>query len=98
MFDPITLAVGAGILGVGWAVGRYGRRGRVGGKAIQSVAKCGCGHDLAIHDAQAGECHAEERRSIAPATWEWVRCPCRRYTGPLPVEDYFTRPMLPPTD
>ncbi|MFB8274314.1 hypothetical protein [Nocardia colli] len=98
MFDPITLAVGAGILGVGWAVGRYGHRGAIGGKTPRSVAKCGCGHDLAIHDAQAGECHAEERRSIAPATWEWVRCPCRRYTGPLPVEDYFTRPILPPTD
>ncbi|PXX64103.1 hypothetical protein DFR70_105285 [Nocardia tenerifensis] len=98
MFDPLTLAAGAVILGAGWAIGRYGHRGTVPGSPKRSIAKCGCGHDLAIHDPQAGECHAEERRSIAPATWEWVRCPCRRYTGPLPVEDYFTRPMLPPTD
>ncbi|QIS05270.1 hypothetical protein F5X71_25785 [Nocardia brasiliensis] len=29
---------------------------------------------------------------------EGVRCPCRRYTGPLPVEDYFARPLLPPRE
>lgn len=27
-----------------------------------------------------------------------VPCPCRRYTGPVPIEEYFSRPILPPTD
>ncbi|ASF12551.1 hypothetical protein CEQ30_40230 [Nocardia brasiliensis] len=95
MFDPITLAVGAGIAGVGWAIGRYGHRAAFG--KTKSAAQCGCGHDLSVHDPN-GECHTELRRSVAPSVWEWVQCPCRRYTGPLPVEDYFSRPFLPPKE
>ncbi|WP_330249421.1 hypothetical protein OG874_24180 [Nocardia sp. NBC_00565] len=94
MFDPITLAVGAGIAGVGWAVGRFGRRT----PAASARARCGCGHDLALHDPQAGECHAETNRKTGYGIREWVRCGCRRYTGPVPIEDFFSRPILPSDD
>ncbi|MFX0576834.1 hypothetical protein [Nocardia nepalensis] len=93
MFDPITLAIGAGLAGVGWAVGRFGRRS----PANRAVAQCGCGHDLAMHDPQAGVCHAELGRKTAGVR-VWVQCGCRRYTGPTPVEDFFSRPILPSDD
>lgn len=93
MFDPITLAVGAGIAGVGWAVGRFGRRSPAG----SAVARCGCGHDLALHDPEAGTCHAELVRKTYGGP-VWVQCVCRRYTGPVPVEDYFSRPIMPSGD
>jgi hypothetical protein len=91
MFDPVTLAVGAAIAGAGWATGRFSRRK----KPADSPAPCGCGHDLALHDPQDGVCHADTGRKNSHGLREWVRCGCRRYTGPLPIEDYFTRPILP---
>jgi hypothetical protein len=94
MFDPISLAVGAAIAGVGWAVGRFGRRL----PADRAVARCGCGHDLALHDPQEGGCHAELGRKTGYGARVWVQCTCRRYTGPVPVEDFFSRPILPSDD
>ncbi|QIS14637.1 MULTISPECIES: hypothetical protein [Nocardia] len=95
MLDPITLIVGAGIAGAGWAVGRFGRPKA---KSAESLpATCGCGHDLAMHDPQTGACHTEIGRKSVVGLREWVRCGCRRYTGPQPLEELFNRPLLPPT-
>ncbi|MFQ6395161.1 hypothetical protein ACLMAJ_17055 [Nocardia sp. KC 131] len=94
MFDPISLTVGAALVGAGWAVGRFSRRG----KPTDSPATCGCGHDLAMHDPEQGVCHTEISRKNMGGLREWVRCGCRRYTGPTPIEDYFSRPILPPTE
>ncbi|WP_328404085.1 hypothetical protein [Nocardia sp. NBC_00403] len=94
MLDPITLTVGVAIAGVGWAVGRFSRRGT----PTASPAPCGCGHDLAMHDPQEGICHTEVSRKSSYGLREWVRCGCRRYTGPTPIEDYFTRTILPPAE
>ncbi|MEV4129652.1 hypothetical protein [Nocardia sp. NPDC049707] len=93
MFDPITLAIGAGIACAGWAVGRFGRRSA----AQPAGAQCGCGHDLALHDPKAGTCHAELGRKTMVGR-VWVQCTCRRYTGPVPVEDFFSRTIMPLAD
>ncbi|MGW0179566.1 hypothetical protein [Nocardia sp. NPDC003345] len=95
MLDPLSLAVGAGLLGVGWAAGRFGQRGRRTARK-QLTARCGCGHDLALHDRETGTCHAESSRRGTHGLREWVTCPCRRYTGPTPLEDVFASPILPP--
>ncbi|GAB2637505.1 hypothetical protein [Nocardia goodfellowii] len=95
MFDPLSLAVGAGLLGAGWVVGRYARRPA---RATAVVARCGCGHDLSMHDPEKGLCHSEIRRRNMGGLYEWIQCGCRRYTGPQPIEELFSRPILPPTD
>ncbi|NNH73984.1 hypothetical protein HLB23_29725 [Nocardia uniformis] len=102
MFDPLSLAVGAGLLGIGWIVGRFGHR-TAQGKAINAPATsalCGCGHDLSLHDRKAGACHAEHMRKVGMGTGmkEWARCGCRQYTGPTPLEELFAPPVLPPLD
>ncbi|BDT96733.1 hypothetical protein IFM12275_67090 [Nocardia sputorum] len=92
--DPLSLAVGAGLVGVGWAFGRFGhRRARSKGRFL---ARCGCGHDLALHDRATGNCHAEISRKGTHGLREWVGCQCRRYTGPTPLEEVFASPILPP--
>lgn len=96
MLDPLSLAVGAGLVATGWVVGRLGHRrtARTGRK--QLPARCGCGHDLALHDRKTGTCHAESSRRGTHGLREWVQCHCRRYTGPTPLEDVFSAPILPP--
>ncbi|MBU3061814.1 hypothetical protein KO481_09790 [Nocardia sp. NEAU-G5] len=93
MFDPITLTVGAALVGVGWLGGRLGRRAP---KTASLPAPCGCGHDLALHDRDSGACHAEIFRKNGHGMKEWVGCNCRRYTGPTPLEEFFTPSPLPP--
>ncbi|MBF6175727.1 hypothetical protein [Nocardia blacklockiae] len=96
MFDPVSLVVGAGLVGVGWACGRLGRRRT--GAVRRQLATCGCGHDLAMHDRESGSCHAETFRKTGYGMRAWSACTCRRYTGPTPLEDVFAPPLLPPTN
>ncbi|MFI5776706.1 hypothetical protein [Nocardia sp. NPDC051570] len=96
MFDPISLAVGAGLVGIGWASGRFGRRTTRRSQVELQPPLCGCGHDLALHDRAEGVCHAEIVRKDRVGLREWVRCNCRRYTGPTPLEDLLAPPALPP--
>ncbi|MBF6327775.1 hypothetical protein [Nocardia transvalensis] len=96
MFDPISLIVGAGLVGVGWALGRFGRRPVRRGESAAPTATCGCGHDLALHDRQKGVCHTEISRKGPAGLREWVQCGCRRYTGPTPLDELFTPPGMPP--
>lgn len=98
--EPLSLIVGAALLGIGWVIGRFGHRASrakaISGSAAMSM--CGCGHDLSLHDRQAGECHAEHMRKVGMGTGmkEWARCGCRRYTGPTPLDELFAPPVLPP--
>ncbi|WP_232839681.1 MULTISPECIES: hypothetical protein [Nocardia] len=95
MLDPLSLAVGAGLVGAGWAFGRFGPRRRTG-RGQKVLARCGCGHDLALHDRETGKCHAETSRKGMHGLREWISCNCRRYTGPIPLEEVFAPPILPP--
>ncbi|WP_280398765.1 hypothetical protein [Nocardia carnea] len=96
MLDPLSLAVGAGLVALGWAVGRFGHRRTARPGRNHLTARCGCGHDLALHDRESGTCHAEFSRRGTSGLREWVRCSCRRYTGPTPLEEVFSSPILPP--
>lgn len=96
MFDPLSLIVGAGLLGGGWVAGRVSRR-RAAQQPQPVDALCGCGHNLALHDRESGDCHAESMRKTGYGIKEWARCGCQRYTGPTPLEDFFVPPSLPPS-
>lgn len=89
MIDPLSLAVGAGILFAGFLAGRFGRRPRA------VAATCSCGHGLAYHDRQTGHCYAEKSRDMHNyrGAIEWVRCSCRRYIGPEPLADIWIPPI-----
>ncbi|MGW5385916.1 hypothetical protein [Nocardia sp. NPDC003963] len=93
--DPLSLAIGAGLIAIGWVGGRFGSRRR-GGSGAKTTARCGCTHDLALHDRETGKCHAELSRRGIHGLREWVGCNCRRYTGPIPLEEVFSPPILPP--
>ncbi|MBB5917302.1 hypothetical protein BJY24_006214 [Nocardia transvalensis] len=95
MFDPLSLVVGAGLVGVGWACGRAGRRRARAAEVSPSL--CGCGHELALHDREQGSCHAETFRKTGYGMKAWSGCQCRRYTGPAPLEDLLPPTVLPPT-
>lgn len=52
---------------------------------------CGCGHHLATHDFQKGECLEDVRREHyrqngQRSGHEWVECGCVRYTGEVPLD------------
>ncbi|MFB7722789.1 MULTISPECIES: hypothetical protein [unclassified Nocardia] len=94
MIDPISLLIGAGLVGGGWALGRFGSRPAK--KPAVATALCGCGHDLAVHDRESGQCHGETFRNTGVGIKAWVPCNCRRYTGPTPLEEFFAPPVLPP--
>lgn len=91
MLDPLSLAVGAGLLGAGFLGGRF-RRPRARPPTPQPET-CACGHALAYHDRQTGACAKRVKQESdwdaygGPVEYEYVECACRRYVGPLPVED-----------
>lgn len=33
-----------------------------------------------------------------PTAYEQVPCTCQRYVGPLPIDQVFSPPLLPPSD
>lgn len=89
-----------GVLGM-WALMR-GRRPKPP-PPNPSAATCGCDHDLAVHDTETGRCTADVRREHyghtgARSGWEWVKCRCKNYTGPKPIDTVFQpRLQLPPS-
>lgn len=97
--DPITLAVGGGLLAVGYLAGLLSRRRRA---PEPPGAVCGCTHSMALHDAEMGKCHGEVER---PKVYnkqgdyigrQYVPCSCRQYVGPRPVEEILNQRFLPP--
>ncbi|GAA2777309.1 hypothetical protein [Crossiella cryophila] len=98
--DPVTLAVGGGLLLLGYLGGLLSRRKRAPEPPL--TADCGCGHSLAMHDPTAGTCHAELPR---PKSYNdageyvgttYAQCPCRQYVGPRPIEEFLAPKYLPP--
>jgi hypothetical protein len=60
---------------------------------------CGCGHNIAYHDLDAGECGEPMKVPVKwkrgefgapePTHWEARPCACRRYTGPQPLPTFY---------
>lgn len=100
MFDPITLAVGAGILAAGWATGRITKPNRRTPKPVKPL--CSCTHPLSSHDPDSNTCHdtieqATEWDELGdPVGYQRVPCPCRKYDGPRPIEEMFSQPLMLP--
>lgn len=109
--DPLTLIVGALLALIFFAIGRVsGRRQAIeSGRAPRPPAPpiCGCDHGLHEHDLKNGKCEAQYKKPMGQKrdksgelwdTWEWTQCGCKQYTGPIPVEQFFTQQMLPPVE
>lgn len=75
-------AIALACLWGGFLIGRRARR-----KAGPPREVCQCEHEAAFHDAEG--CHVGVRGRAArfhdgyAIDWEYVRCPCVRYVGPL---------------
>jgi hypothetical protein len=79
----LSLLEGAGILLSGMLAGRFWparRRGRKPPKPVTPT--CGCNHNVSYHDPKTGRCHKI-------SSYDGSQCPCRRYTGPEPLPEYY---------
>ncbi|GAB2734593.1 hypothetical protein GCM10027174_04310 [Salinifilum aidingensis] len=77
---PIVAAAGGLVLG--YLAGLAARRNPRTTSASGPV--CGCGHSLALHDLDRGLCHGSHDRGRVD-----VPCPCHRYLGPKPWEEFY---------
>jgi hypothetical protein len=64
-------------------------------------ARCGCKHDLAMHDPNTNQCHGLNRQKLwGPQGQDYgygnVQCTCRQYNGPRPIDQVFAPQILPP--
>lgn len=79
MIDPLSMAVGAGLVGVGVVAGRFWRPARAESRVPHEYF-CGCEHALSFHDPETGRCHGIIRNYSTD--FESVECTCRHYDGP----------------
>lgn len=86
--DPVSLAVGGGLVLVGWLAGRISRKTA----ADPNKPICACDHPVSMHREEGG-CAAEIKRPHSHKGFEWVKCPCLRYVGPLPLDQYWAPPI-----
>lgn len=100
VIDPISMAVGAALVGVGVLVGRKNRKRGV----PPPQPKCSCGHGLAEHNPKTKACHAQVRRESgwrkgdgAANEWIWVPCTCQQYVGPEHISSIYVPEALPPS-
>lgn len=89
LMDPVTLAVGAGILAVGWVAGRITRRRPKTRQPRPNT--CDCGHLYAMHDRTTGTCAADIERVLydeegSANGFQWVPCRCKQYVGTIPID------------
>lgn len=94
MIDPVSALVVLGSLGAGWLLGRHARLKSAPPEPPQPI--CLCEHAYGFHDPQTGACQEgtvvnffSDKRGRYQET---LRCDCRRYTGPQPVEQYWVPP------
>lgn len=90
-----AVLVALGIL-AGWILRSLPGRRAAPKAAVPPQASCGCGHHHSYHDAESGECHQmvngkplKRDRFGEWDSWEQVQCPCRRYSGPVPLPEYY---------
>lgn len=96
------MILGAALLGAGQLLGTVVRRVKPASRSLtQSQPTCDCGHKLAFHSRDGDQvCSAEVARDVYDRDGDWagydyVACACRRYVGPIPLEDWAR--VLPPT-
>jgi hypothetical protein len=94
VIDPVGALLVAGFFAAGWVVGRFAR---LGAKPKQPKPICLCEHQYGAHDPRTGKCRTQEKirfqvKPALPSADVWVTCPCVRYTGPQPVEQYWVPP------
>lgn len=104
--DPLSLAAGGAILLIGvvlgYVLGTLRRVLPAPDTAMKPI--CSCTHGLGQHDEVHGLCHGQTlRRNMRDKVgiWigdQWVKCTCRHYDGPQPIEKYLATPTLPPRD
>jgi hypothetical protein len=82
--DPISLAVGAVILGVGFLAGRFRRPRRT-----PTPYMCTCKHPFSQHDPTTRKCHEKLGMDRAES------CRCRQYVGELPLDLTIINEPLP---
>lgn len=95
MIDPISVAIAAAVFVGGWLTGRHARLKRAPRR--QPEPWCLCEHQYGAHDPETGACGTQdtERFQEHPGGMYadvWVTCPCVRYTGPQPIEQYWVPP------
>jgi hypothetical protein len=95
--DPLSMAVGAGLLAAGVLVGRVSKR-RTKDRGADTAPICACGHSLADHNRDTDACHAQIRRPRYNKYGEWTGhdytpCTCQRYIGPVPLEQVWAPPI-----
>lgn len=102
MIDLFSLAIGAGLAGLGWFSSEQARRREV---RKRKIPHCSCEHPLSDHDPQTKACHGQVQRANKwdadkrPKGWVWLPCTCRQYVGPEPLTSFYTPPIaLPPVD
>lgn len=103
--DPISIVVGAGVAVAGFVAGRISRRKTAAKSAMSSTPICTCEHGLHDHDPSTNECHGlidgDPLRYDSfnnPRAYKKIRCTCRQYTGPQRLDDFWTPPILPPSE
>ena len=73
-------------IAIGWVLRSLPAR-RKGPKPIEAV--CGCAHHHSMHDPESGACNAAVRVSHYGGSYTHEPCGCLRYSGPLPLPEYY---------
>lgn len=94
----LEMLTGGGLVLLGMAVGRFIPARRRIPKPPKPV--CGCGHELAFHGPDVGECHGMNTVDKHNGYGEWIgeeqiRCTCRQYDGPTPLPEVYAREIAP---
>jgi hypothetical protein len=90
VIDLASVLLAAALFAGGWLLGRHAR--------LKSTPKpeqpiCLCEHHYGAHDPETGQCQVDFwRKPGAGYEPQLADCPCVRYTGPQPVEQYWVPP------
>ena len=103
MIDAATLLWCIGFFAFGIIIGRSTKKQKP--RTPQTPTPiCGCDHGLHDHDPKTGECHGlmdgdplRYNEFSRPTAFKQVRCTCKQYTGPRPIDQIWIPDMLPPS-
>lgn len=93
MIEPVSLAVGGGLLLVGWLTGRVSRfHGFANGGEVNPGPNliCSCVHGFGSHE-DGRKCHGSTTNWRNGAQFV-DRCPCHMYDGPEPLPRVWSGP------